>query len=445
MCLRVPGETLPLGNPPLGIRRALAALVDGASYDALGRMVDADGAQTLIAWALCLGTLLRGGCLSCDVVDAGRVLATATARPRFQPGSGELAVGARWVLSRFAYVRCVDGALVVESAIAGGRIELRDARLLRLAVTLTRPATVEQVLAERGDLEKTPARDFLDLLAYAGLVTCVRDDGIRTEDAVPGLAEWDFADVLLHTTSRSPRYATAPNGDQPRLPTVKAPMSAAIVQLRTPGKPLLAGSKQSFHAVLERRRSRRAHDDTQRPISKSQLSEFLYRAARVKRVVTSRTGEPGYEHTERPYPGAGACYELETYLVVQKCRGLSAGLYHYEPAAHCLERLEQASADALERLLSDACAAAALPSPPQVLVILAARFARLTTKYGPGSYALILKDAGILLQTMCLVATALDLGACIVGGGDAETFARAAGTHPYEESSVGELLLGSLA
>jgi hypothetical protein len=44
---------------------------------------------------------------------------------------------------------------------------------------------------------------------------------------------------------------------------------------------------------------------------------------------------------------------------------------------------------------------------------------------------------------MYLVATAMDLAPCGVGCGDADLFARAVGTNYYDETSVGEFLLGS--
>src|SRR5262249_23157518 len=79
---------------------------------------------------------------------------------------------------------------------------------------------------------------------------------------------------------------------------------------------------------------------------------------------------------------------------------------------------------------------------PQVLVIIAARFPRVSWKYSSISYAIILKDVGALLQTMYLVATSMNLAACAIGGGDSDLFARVAGTEYYVEGSVGELILG---
>jgi len=58
------------------------------------------------------------------------------------------------------------------------------------------------------------------------------------------------------------------------------------------------------------------------------------------------------------------------------------------------------------------------------------------------TFANLLKDAGALMQTMYLVATAMGLAPCAIGGGDAECFAAAAGTAFWEESSVAEFMLG---
>jgi len=59
------------------------------------------------------------------------------------------------------------------------------------------------------------------------------------------------------------------------------------------------------------------------------------------------------------------------------------------------------------------------------------------------AYSLILKNVGVLYQTMYLVATAMDLAPCAIGGGDSDLFARAAGLDYDSETSVGEFLIGS--
>jgi SagB-type dehydrogenase family enzyme len=65
-------------------------------------------------------------------------------------------------------------------------------------------------------------------------------------------------------------------------------------------------------------------------------------------------------------------------------------------------------------------------------------------KYDAVAYALTLKNVGTLYQTMYLVATALGLAPCALGGGDSDLFGNAAKLdNYYAESLVGEFLIGS--
>jgi len=195
-------------------------------------------------------------------------------------------------------------------------------------------------------------------------------------------------------------------------------------------------------AVVEDRRSVRAYGD--RPITLGQLGELLYRTARVRSVgQPPRSGSTQYQVSDRPYPSGGAIYDLEVYAAVHQCDGLDAGLYHYDPARHDLVRLTTLDTR-VELLLQDAEAAADLPCPPQVLLILASRFQRASWKYSTSAYALVLKNAGVLIHSLYLVATAMGLAPCALGNGDSELFAQAAGLDPLAESSVAELLIGSL-
>jgi SagB-type dehydrogenase family enzyme len=77
----------------------------------------------------------------------------------------------------------------------------------------------------------------------------------------------------------------------------------------------------------------------------------------------------------------------------------------------------------VRQLVDRAAAAAGDNRPPQVLLVIAARFGRTMWKYQSMAYALILKDLGALMQTMYLVATAMGLAPCALGAGDLELFA----------------------
>ena len=98
---------------------------------------------------------------------------------------------------------------------------------------------------------------------------------------------------------------------------------------------------------------------------------------------------------------------------------------------------------ASEALLDQASATLGGAGRPQVVLVVTARFQRLSWKYRSMVYALVLKHVGVLYQTLYLVATDMGLAPCAMGGGDSDLFAEASGLDPLIEASVGEFALGS--
>ena len=76
------------------------------------------------------------------------------------------------------------------------------------------------------------------------------------------------------------------------------------------------------------------------------------------------------------------------------------------------------------------------------MITLAARFGRVSWKYSSLAYALILKDVGVLTQTLYLMATDMGLGGCAIGSVDIDLFARMTGIEFHVEGSVGQFALG---
>jgi SagB-type dehydrogenase family enzyme len=79
---------------------------------------------------------------------------------------------------------------------------------------------------------------------------------------------------------------------------------------------------------------------------------------------------------------------------------------------------------------------------PQVLLTIAARFGRVSWKYSAIAYALILKDAGVLMQTLYLMATDMGLGGCAIGSHNIDLFAKMTGLAFHVEGPVGQFALG---
>ena len=360
-----------------------------------------------------------------------------------------------FILSRFAFVRRKQREFVLESPLAPVRVILHDQLAMSVIAALSTPATVSDVIDRTGGLSPGIVSAFLAILGDAGMI-----DNVNSEVDSPSsnfdfgdkrtLESWEFHDLMFHSRSRRGRSDGQFGGtyrfdDQPPPPAFKVSDATDWHELYRPDLDQLERDDPPYALVQNRRRSIREY--AAQPISRRQLGEFLYRVARVTRVwlaeAPSPPGSSTMDFAARPYPAAGGLHELEFYLIVNACQDLPNGLYHYDVQNHRLGRVSGPTRET-ELLLLDGATSANMSSEIlQVQIVLAARFARLAWKYESIAYSLILKDVGVVYQTMYLAATAMGLAPCGLGCGDSDLFARAAGLNYFVESSVGEFLLGS--
>ena len=95
-------------------------------------------------------------------------------------------------------------------------------------------------------------------------------------------------------------------------------------------------------------------------------------------------------------------------------------------------------------MLADCAAAWGQPGqPPQCLVVLSSRLPRLAWKYEAIAGKVSYMNAGVVLQSLYLVCTDLDLNGCAVGSGRPKLFAVATGNSVWEETSIAEFGFGS--
>lgn len=429
-----------LPDLPRGIRAALAGMASGDTpeLDAQREVTSADGVNGALRWQALLNQLDTMSLLERTVLtDAGLI---ARLRPAIRGRSPGTATRAPEMarLSRFAAVRAVDGTLVAERPGGHAIVELYPAAAGVLG------ALADWAPARHGapGLPPRAAYAVASLLAGAGLLAPGGpDDDLESTD--PALAQWSPADLWLHATSRCTRLGSGYGGSYPLagrfppLPALPDRRPGPRIELPHPDLELAAKADPPFTQVLEDRRSVRSHDPAA-PITLTQLAELLYRTARVRRVFD---GE-GQELADRPYPCGGAVHELEIYPLITGCAGLPAGLWHYAASDHALERVAEPG-PATAVLVAGARAASQMQADPQVTLIISARFGRVMWKYQAIAYSLVLKHVGVLYQTIYLVATAMGLAVCALGGGDAADFAAASGLPYLAEGSVGELVVGS--
>jgi SagB-type dehydrogenase family enzyme len=348
------------------------------------------------------------------------------------------------VLSRFAYMRRRANEMVLESPRAGALFRIGDAKIAAALVALSTPQRIKQ-LRQQKDF---PGLELLGLLIDCQILFKVdAGDGLRPAEGDDNLVLWDFHDLLFHARSTEGRHANPLGGAYPYA-NVIAPLPA--VRPSWPGKKIdlrevSPAQMLSPAAQLLRQRHSTRDFDSRRPITLAELARFLDSTARVQSELktTLDHGGGGAElgYTVRPYPSGGASYELELYLAVGTCEGLPRGFYHYDAGAHALVPIE-VRGNQLDALLKSAEFAMGVPAPPQILITIAARFGRVSWKYSSIAYALILKDVGVLMQTLYLMATDMGLGGCAIGTTNIELFAKMTGLDFHVEGAVGQFALG---
>ena len=413
--------------------QAAVRLNDGLSDRAIGT---ASGDVATAARLFRLKRRLQEhGLLVVDLCCGGRRLAVL--RPHsvmFDPlflAARSARPAARWTLSRFAFLHREDGHLVLECSESPCDIVLEDHDLVRW---------IHDAAASVAPQAGSPQTAVMAFLAALGVV----EDS--DEEESPARRMWEFHDRLFHRRTR--HFADfrpyggiyrfrrrSENGHVDRLPSppaIRAPHAGETIDLPLPES--TAGA--SLQRVMEIRRSKREMGNE--PVSLTQVAALLHRVARVTRRL------PG-ERLQRPYPAAGAIHELEFYLAVGVCRGLAQGFYHYRSDIHAATHLRRQGTDGAVAAMMSCCAEAWGTSgrPPQCLIVVSSRLPRLAWKYAAIAYRLSLLNAGVVLQSLCLVATDIGLNGAAAGSGNPDLFAQATGVPSWEETSIAEFGFGS--
>lgn len=446
LVVREDGQALRHHTPGTAARALLHALADGGgrSDTLIALACNAEPNASTAPLYYLMTRLEQRGMLSytlCQDDDALATLEPMTAD--FQWVSLDAAEPV-YRLSRFAWSRREDNgdALIVECSLGQARLRIVDQQLAAALALLAKGQTIDALVEALPSLTRATITGFVTLLVSAQAVFPCDGQGQIAEDTDPILRHWEFHDLLFHSRSRIGRHdyplgATFHLFDEvSHAPAIKSASGGSRFALPKPDQ---TDPGPDFFAVIEARRSLRQSGD--QPITVAQLGALLWHTARVQ---THRPADPNnpryYEATMRPVAGGGAMHELEVYMTITRCTGLEPALYRYDPLAHELEWISAPSPDT-EALVQAAMRSALLTAPPDVLITLAARFTRMSWKYQAMAYAAILKHVGVMYQQLYLVSTALGLAPCAIGAGNSDRFAKAAGTHYYEETSVGEFVL----
>ncbi|GAA1716169.1 SagB family peptide dehydrogenase [Propioniferax innocua] len=381
------------------------------------------GLQAVAVFQVALRRLEMAGLLEHVVVLDGRVVARLGTDGGL-PVQLTKAPSKGLKLARLAVLRVLDDGWVRAE---GGRSHL--------VVHVHRdhvPALMDGFADDRDQLDACLA----DLLWSASLL----DE--RDAEEAPESRMWSPAELWMHRQFHDGRGVAAYGGTYPLEDVEPEPFDTFDGELgeEIPLPPVdlhVRGlSEMSLAEAIEQRRSVREFSAERAP-TLAMLSELLFRTMRARGV---RSGEKGLDVVDRPYPSGGAIHEINTYVVVTRCDELAPGLWRYQARKHALARVE-ASDDVVATIAADAGRVAG-GEPAPVTVLLTARFSRIMWKYQTVAYPLALKHVGVVTQNMYLVASAMGLGVCALGGGSGGLFNEATKIDPLIEGQVGALVVG---
>ncbi|MEM1321311.1 MAG: SagB family peptide dehydrogenase [Bacteroidota bacterium] len=348
----------------------------------------------------------------------------------------------RFQLSSFAFLRRQQQHFVLESANSTVKLTFLSSKALDLLAGLSNFGDLTR-FTQQSSLDQKEALAFLSALATGGFLEFEYDQSSQELSEL-----WNFHDLLFHSRSRYGRHNKVSGGNYrfigrrpPKAPKRAMPHALKHIPLAVP-RPETLRHSQSLAECMDKRKSDRVFGG----MDLQTLGHFLYRCLHVKGsrpyLVEARGQQQEIEILSAPYPSGGGMYEIDFYLTINDCEGLAPGFYYYNGFEHQLSLLAEKN-EQTELMLMYARICAGITDSPPLLITFAADFARMFWKYESMAYAAILKNVGVIYQTLYLVATDMGLGSCAIGNGNVEVFKKLTNFPLLQESSLGEFILGT--
>lgn len=339
-------------------------------------------------------------------------------------------------LSCYSYIHQFNSSVFLRNPLASCDITMTYESLAILLSALGKSTVLPALLMTLENSNST--KYFFHLL--------IKNNFINPKSSCLQSNIWEFHDLLFHFQSRlheSDTHCTfgSTNRKLDRLCKITGEQNEASKYICLPPPSIrIEPVTAQFLKVLQNRRSKRNFDQNQ-PINIQQTSDFLWYSL----------GDCAKDPTDanqcefRPYPSAGGVHDLEFYLVVRNCPFLTDDIYLYKSEIHALQPLFTEKNAIIELLTNANYAIGKKPTDllPQILIVATSKFEKMARQYRRMAYRSTLIGVGAVFQTMHLVATALDLAACVIGWGNSRTFANAIGADSLKEVAVGEFIIGT--
>ncbi|GAA0729439.1 SagB/ThcOx family dehydrogenase [Clostridium malenominatum] len=166
--------------------------------------------------------------------------------------------------------------------------------------------------------------------------------------------------------------------------------------------------KTNILAIIKDRKSHRKH--IEESLSLEELSFLLWATQGVKTVSANNYA------TMRTVPSGGARHPFETYLVINRVKGLKKGVYLYLPLTHQLTFLFHE--EDLEGKLTELTLGQSFVGKSAATFIWSCIPYRGEWRYHVSAHKTMLLDAGHLCQNLYLACEAIGCGTCAIGAYD---------------------------
>ena len=189
-----------------------------------------------------------------------------------------------------------------------------------------------------------------------------------------------------------------------------APQDARTIPLPQPLD--ITVPRMDIRNAIEKRRSVRHY--SRDPLT---IEELAYLCWCTQGIVDVKA--PFY--TLRNVPSAGGRHALETYLLINRVKGIQPGLYRYLSFSHDLVAIDTTSG--VSDTIMSACLGQAFVRSAAVSFIWSAVIYRMAWRYSERAYRLVHLDAGHACQNLYLAAEQIGCGTCAIGAFDDQQIA----------------------
>jgi SagB-type dehydrogenase family enzyme len=215
-------------------------------------------------------------------------------------------------------------------------------------------------------------------------------------------------------------------------PALETPYSGNGPVIHLPKPESLRPASALLENTIAGRRSIRRFSTA--PVTMEEVSWLLWCTQGVQKILPPST--------IRTVPSAGARHPLDTYVLLNRVKGLSTGLYRYIALEHAVAPVR---IDAkIGALLQDAFLGQDMVTTAAMTFFWVADVYRSSWRYSERAWRYVFLDAGHVCQNLYLAATPLECGVCAMAAFDDEKLNKLLGVDGENQFAVYAAVVGKL-